>query len=247
MRKLVTVLIVFACAIGSFAQTAKAPESVTEVNVSAVKPGMTMQWEQGRKRHSDFHRAQKDTWSVIVYEVLTGDATGDYVSVQGGHSWKDFDSRDAFNKLDVADVAKNLVPYETPGPRSYYVYRAELSRSKEAPEPTKYATVAHYWLIPERVNDFTDAIKAINAAIDTAHYPTKPSRWYQLANGGDVPHYVLVTDRAGMADFEPPAQSMQEALGPEGAAALDKLRKSCKRIYSETLQYRPDLSYLPSK
>ena len=83
------------------------PESsLVEVNVSTPKPGMTQQWEQGRKRHSNFHRAQKDTWPVFVYEVATGDFTGNYISVQPGHSWKDYDAREAFQKLDTPDVQK---------------------------------------------------------------------------------------------------------------------------------------------
>jgi hypothetical protein len=32
----------------------------------------------------------------------------------------------------------------------------------------------------------------------------KPSRWYSLANGGGVPSFVLVNDRASWADMEPP-------------------------------------------
>jgi hypothetical protein len=247
MKRYFLVVVVLAWALSIAAQTAKPPESITEVNVSVVKPGMVSQWEQGRKRHSEFHRTQKDTWTVQVYEVLSGDAVGNFISVQPGHNWKDFDARAEFDKLDAPDVAKNMGPYDNGGPRSFYVYRADLSRSKEGGAPSKMVTVAHYWLLPDHVSDFQDAVKAINAAIDKASYPVKPSRWYQLANGGDVPHFVLVTERAGWADLEPPAQTMQEALGPEGAQAIDKLRKSTKRIYTEMLEYRADLSYVPSK
>jgi hypothetical protein len=247
MKRLVSVAVVLAWAITVAAQAAKPPESVTEVNVSKVKPGMTTQWEQGRKRHSDFHRAQKDTWTVAVYQVLSGDFVGNYVSVQGGRNWKDFDTRADFDKLDAADVAKNMGPYEDPGARSFYVYRPELSRSKEGGTPAKMVTVTHYWLLADHINDFQDAVKAIKAAIEKVNYPAKPSRWYQLANGGDTPHFVLVTERTGWADLEPPAQTLQEALGPDGAQALDKLRKSVKRLYTEMLEYRPDLSYVPSK
>ena len=227
------------------AQAAKPPDSVTEVNVSIPKPGLTTQWEQARKRHSDFHRSQKDTWTVLVYQVLSGEHVGNYISVQPGHSWKDYDGREAFDKLDTPDVEKTMGPYETVGPRAFYVYRPDLSRAKEGGPPAKMSTVTHYWVIPEHVREFQDAIKAVNTAIEKVKYPAKPGRWYQLANGGDVPHFVLVTDRASWADMEPPSTTMDEALGPDGAQALATLRKSTKQIMTELVEYRPDLSYVP--
>jgi hypothetical protein len=227
------------------AQTPKPSDSVTEVNVSEPKPGMLQQWEQGRKRHSDFHNTQKDTWTVHVYEIVTGEHVGSFVSVQSGHSWKDYDGRAAFDKLDAPDVEKNMGPYQTAGPRSFYLYRPDLSRAKEGGTPAKMLTVTHYWLIPEHVREFQEAVKAVNSAIEKASYPAKPGRWYQLANGGDVPHYALVVDRASWADMEAPPTTIDEALGQEGAQALATLRRSTKRILTELLEYRPDLSYVP--
>jgi hypothetical protein len=247
MKKHLVISAVVLWCISLSAQAAKPPESVLEVNISVPKPGMTQQFEQGRKRHSDFHRAQKDANSVLVYQVVTGDAAGSYVSVQPGHNWKDFDARAAFDQLDAPDVEKNILPYSTSGPRSFYVYKPELSRAKESnATPAKMSTVTHYWLIPEHTREFLEAVKTINAAIEKTGYPAKPGRWYQLANGGDVPHYVLVIDRAGWADMEPPPQTLDEALGADGAQALATVRKASKRIFTEMIEYRPDLSYVPA-
>jgi hypothetical protein len=233
------------------AQTAPAPESsLVEVNVAIPKPGMTQQWEQGRKRHSDFHRAQKDTWPVFVYEVATGDFTGNYISVQPGHSWKDYDAREAFQKLDTPDVQKNMGPYETAGPRMFYLSRPDLSYGPApAPggPPAKMSLVTHFYVAPDMTNEFQDGVKKVNAAIDAAKYPAKPARWYQLVNGGDVPHYVLVSDRASWEDMTPPAQTMDQALGADGAAALAQVRKASRKISTEIVVYRPDLSFVPGK
>jgi hypothetical protein len=245
MRKHAGLSAVLLWCVALTAQTAKPSDSVTEVNVSQPKPGMAQQWEQGRKRHSAFHGAQKDTWTVHVYEVLTGEQVGSFISVQQGHSWKDYDGRAAFDKLDAPDVEKNMGPYQTAGPREFYLYRPDLSRAKEGGTPAKMATVTNYWLIPEHVREFQEAIKTINAAIEKANYPSKPGRWYQLANGGDVPHYVLVVDRASWADMESPPTTMDEALGPEGVQALATVRRSTKRILTELVEYRADLSYTP--
>ena len=108
-------------------------------------------------------------------------------------------------------------------------------------------TTATYNIIPEHLNDFIDAVKKINAAIQKTNYPAKPSRWYALANGGDAPTFVLVTDRASWGDMEPPEKKLEDALKETygDASALDQLRRSCHRIVTEMSVFRADLSYMP--
>jgi hypothetical protein len=230
-----------------FAQSS--PQLVSEVNLDTPKPGMTTQWEAGRKQHSAFHAAQKDTWSVLVWEITTGERTGSYVMASPGHNWKDFDPREAFNKIDLPDVAKNMGPSTAGTATAYYVFRDDLSMTKPPATPAKMRTTATYTLIPEHLNDFLDAVKKINAAIQKINYPAKPSRWYSLANGGDAPTFILVTDRASWSDMEPPEKKLDDALkeayGDSGPQVLDQLRRSCRRIVSEMSVFRPDLSYIP--
>jgi hypothetical protein len=223
------------------------PEVVSEVYVTTAKPGMTAQWEAGRKEHSAFHAAQKDTWNVFVWQILTGERSGAYMMASPGHNWKDFDAREAFNKTDYPNVAKTMGPSTAESVRAYYVYRDDLSLTKPPSTPANMRTTAIYNVIPEHVNDFLDAIKKINAAIQKTNYPVKPSRWYQLANGGEVPTYVLISDRASWGDMEPPEKKLQDALKEAygDAGALDQLRHSCHRITTEMSVYRADLSYVP--
>ena len=54
---------------------------------------MTAQWEAGRKAHTAFHAAQKDTWAVYTWQILTGDRSGSYLTASPGHHWSDFDAR----------------------------------------------------------------------------------------------------------------------------------------------------------
>jgi hypothetical protein len=108
-------------------------------------------------------------------------------------------------------------------------------------------TTVSYSVYPEHVNDFIESIKKINAALQKTNYPVKPSRWYSLANGGDTPTFVLVTDRATWGDMEPPEKKLEDALKEAygDSSALDTLRKSCRKITSELSVYREDLSYIP--
>ncbi len=98
------------------------------------------------------------------------------------------------------------------------------------------------------MNDFLDAVKKINAAIQKTNYPVKPSHWYSLANGGDAPTFVLVTDLASWSDMEPTEKKLEDALKEArkgDASALEQLRRSCSRIVTEMFVFRADLSYLP--
>jgi len=225
------------------------PQLVSEAHLTMAKPGMTAQWEAGRKQHSAFHAAQKDTWTIYVWQYLTGEHTGAYLMASPGHNWKDLDTRDDFNKLDLPNVEKTMGASTAVSLTSYYVFRDDLSLTKPPPTPAKMRTTATYTLIPEHLNDFLDAVKKINAAIQKTNYPAKPSRWYALANGGDAPTFVLLTDRASWADMEPPEKKLEDALkeayGDNGPQVLDQLRRSCRRITTETSVYRADLSYVP--
>jgi len=229
---------------------------VTRVYVNRVKSGMEQQYEAGRKKHMAWHRSQNDTWSWYVYQVLTGENTGSYVVVTPGHNWKDFDGRDQFEKADAADAAANLGPSQASSTLSYYVNLPNLARpapgeaSAAAQAPAPYVTVLSFRLSPEGVPDFIAAVKKITEGMTKTNYPYLHSEWFSLANGGQGPEFVLVSDRRTFADMQPPEKTldamMQEAFGDEGAAVMKSVRNSYRSTYTELLQYRPDLSYVPA-
>ena len=229
------------------AALAQSTQVVSQVTVIMPKAGMVKQFEEGRKAHSAFHGTQKDTWKVFVWEVSSGERSGAYVMASPGHSWKEFDGRAAFDKLDGVDVAKNMAPYAASSVTSYYVYREDMSMTPPPAMPANMRTTVAYTVDPAHVNDFIEAVKKINAALKKTNYPVKPSRWYALANGGENPTFVLVTDRATWADMEPPEKKLEDALteADGDTSALDTLRKSTRRIVSEMSVFRPDLSYIP--
>jgi hypothetical protein len=102
--------------------------NVCRIYFSTPKPGADQQYEAGRKKHMDFHRAQRDTWSWRTYLIETGDNAGTYVSSTCGHSWKDLDEwEQRMGKADTADGAQNMSPYVRSGRNGIYVYRADMS------------------------------------------------------------------------------------------------------------------------
>jgi hypothetical protein len=233
-----------------WAQAAYNP--VAEVHFNKPKPGTQYQYEEGRKRHMSWHRSQTDKWTWVTWQILTGPNTGSFVIASPGHHWTDFDGREQFQEADSTDANRNMAGLLDEQSMSYWIQRVDLSHNPNWDKPAKLITTTRYWIDPASVVQFTDAIKKINAGIDKVKYPAKPSRWFQLANGGDGPQFVLHTDRTSMADMEPLDKSIDDAMGDaygksEGAAIMDSLRKSIKRVQTELRVYRPDLSYSPGK
>ena len=226
------------------------PDSVCEINVSVPKPGGAKQFEEARKKHNEFHKAEKDKNMIAVWQTTTGPFTGSYMTSVCGLAWKDLDGHDEFDKRDTEDIGKSLGPTIASNRASYSVLRPDLSLTPPSATAPKMISVVHYFVKPSGITAFTDSIKRINAAIVQTKYPAKPSRWYQLANGGEGPHYVVVGDRNSWADMQGPAQSMAEMLKQtygNDDKTMQNLRDAVDHTVSELLEFRADLSYIPAK
>jgi hypothetical protein len=247
-----TVAGVLASSVAIAQQSSTAPQgNLVEIHINKVKPGMTRQYEEGRKKHMMWHHKQNDAWSWHTWEIVTGENTGSYVVGTFGHNWKDLDERTKFEAEDSADAINHMGSSLEAETQSYYRFRADLSMATATPQPAPLAAVTHFMLTPDGLNDFVESAKKITEGIKKTNYPMSgANRWYQLLNGGESPHLVLVGDRANWAAFEPATEKtldamMGEAYGKEqGAAILSTLRKAIRRVSTETVRYRPDLSYV---
>jgi hypothetical protein len=234
------------------------PSSAAMNNVCRVyfvkpKPGATSQMEQGRQKHMQFHKRQNDTWTWNTWVIETGENTGNYVTSTCGHAWKDFDDWEKrLGKADAADADATMTPFEQSSTDSFYVYRGDLSLAAPSNSPAPMTAVTIFVLHPQTQPAFEDAVKKITAAINKQPDYPKTSGFLQLANGGEGPTYVLLSERKGWADYAPSGKTLLDVLtdsyGKDGAEAIFKtLRESVAHTFTETATYRADLSYTPSK
>jgi hypothetical protein len=243
-----SLLLSCALAVPTLAQTPSG--NVAQVFVNVPKPGMRNQYEAGRKNHMAWHRSQNDAFTWYTSEVLNGDHAGSYIVGTFGHEWKDFDGRDKFEAADGVDAAASMGATQSGSQQAFYLYRPDMSRHDAAAQgPPNMSSVTFFHLKPEGVNDFTSGVMKVKAAQDKSKWPWH-SDWYQLANGGEGPTFVLVQPRANWAAFQAPDKTldtlMEESYGKkEGAAILASLRQAIRTTYSEAIRYRPDLSYIP--
>ena len=233
---------------------AEQPGNLAIINTHTPKAGATEKYEAARKKHMGWHKAQKDPWSWLTWEIVSGEASGTYYTGSFGHAWKDMDGQEKLEKADNADFDKNIGPTLGRSFTSYYRVRPDLSLTQPSGDPPSAYTVLTFFLLTQDgVNDFLEVVKKINEGIKKTSYPQPgPSLWYQLVNGGEGPMYVLSAGRANWAAFAPPEktldQMMEEAYGKEqGAALLAKGRKAIRSSRTETIKYRPDLSYVAPK
>lgn len=248
IRLLVLCSFVLSC-VAAFAQTAPADEpQIVQVIAGRARLGSEVQYLEARKQHAEFHRAQKDPWAWHVYNVVSGDDTGALITVSSPHKWADHDAREEFVAKDQAEVMKNLMPYALPHSFSFWRVRSDMSR-KGAPTadqpPTGYATVQHFILAPEAVPEFIANVKRANAAQDKINAAGPKGLWYQLANGGEGPHFVLVTPRKNWAEMQAPLVDdvLKQAMGPQGAVLIANIRKAMRKTWTELIKHNDDLSY----
>jgi hypothetical protein len=209
--------------------------------------------EDGRKRHMDFHRKQNDSWEWDVWQIETGDGTGNYLSGTFGHSWADLDAwEEKIGTADTADGNVNLTPYVASQTASIWEILPDSSHVPMPMDktPPKMAELNHFLLKPGSETEFNDAIKKINDAIVKANWGVYYT-WYALQDGGEGPHYVLLLYMKGWADLAEPNPSfgamLEKAVGKHDAEALQHaFDNSVKREWTETIRYRPDLSYVPA-
>jgi len=224
------------------------PGNVTGAWYMKPKPGMRQQFEQALKRHMEWHRQQKDTWTIYVAEAMVGKRVGQYVLTGPGHHWKEFDAREKFDEADTADIVANVAPYVDLVGSEIWVYHPELSRPMTG--EARFLEYVEVHLNMDGKSDYLLAVRKVHEAIQKANRPVYYDI-YELSDGGEHPTFGVVYPHKNWADFEPPEQTLRDVLekayGLEEADALRKTwNKTLHCVKSEVWVSRPDLGYTPA-
>jgi len=243
------------CAVGFFVVGAPAqdkPGTIAGLEFQSPKNGMVKQYEDGRKAKAEWHKQQKDKDALFVSEVLTGENTGSYIVGRFGMHWADMDKPSVTDAADLEQYRKAVGPYVEKLTTAYYEFLPKWSN----PSPdmsAKYIEVVSFHLRYGKGDDFRSAVAKVVEANQKLKVPYYYS-WYRLANGGPGGTYVLTTDHANWASFEddpavkPLRDRLREVFGEqEATSVIERLNSSIESTYSDLIQPRPDLSYIPAK
>jgi hypothetical protein len=212
------------------------------------KPGMRQQFEQALKRHMEWHKQQKDTWTINIAEAVVGNRIGQYMLAGAGHHWKDFDAREKFDQADEADFSANVAQYVDLVSASIWIYHPELSRPMTG--DARFLEYDEVHLNMDGKSDYLLAVRKVHEAIQKANRPVYYDL-YELFDGGEHPTFGVVYPHKNWADFERPEQTLRDVLekayGLEEADALRKTwNKTLHCVKSEVWVSRPDLGYVPA-
>lgn len=252
MKKLMPALaLTLLAAVSSFGQ--QKPGNIASLEFQTPKNGQVKAYEEGRKQKVAWHKQQNDTQALMVWQTISGDNTGTFIVGRLGQRWSDLDKPsvpeqadlDTYNKLIAANVQSLVI--------RYYEFMPKVSSPLEAMGPAKYSEVLTFHVRPGMDTDFRSALNRASEAIAKTKWSER-GYWYALANGGAGGTYVLVVPHANWADFEdkpdvkPFNEMLKEAFGQEEADSINKrFDISIESSTSEIIQFRDDLSYIPSK
>lgn len=250
MRLAATLGAVGFLAVGALAQDK--PGNIAGLEFQTPKHGMVKQYEEGRKAKVEWHKQQKDRAPLLVSEVLTGEHTGTYIVGRFGMHWADMDKPSVTDAADLEQYNKVVAPYVEKLTAAYYEFLPKWSN----PPPdmnAKYFELVTFHIKYGKSDDFRSAVARVHEANQKLNLPVHYS-WYRLVNGGPGGTYVLSFDHANWASFEddpaikPLRDRLREAFGEQEAmSVVERLNGSIESTYSDLIQPRPDLSYMPAK
>jgi len=250
----------YMCAFGiglltALSAVAQAPSgNIAAVESQVPKAGMTQQYEQGRKQKADWHKQQKDPQPLYVFETLTGDETGTYLVGRFGQHWADFDKPAIPDQADTDEFNKVIGSYVQSVSDRYYEFLPKISNpDTSSTGPSKFTVLITFRVHRDKIAEFRAALAKVAEAVQKTKWPIH-YEFYQLVNGGYDGTFVLGEPHATWADFEdqpnikPFHDMLRDAFGPvEGDSVYDRVEGAIESEYTELLQFRPDLSYIPGK
>lgn len=225
------------------------PVTVLYSNYVKAKDGMRREYEDAAKRHLEWHRKNKDRWPIHVWEIISGERTGQYAYGIGHRQWHEFDTRGELEQADMADYYATADKFIDFLKVSYYLYMPEMSRPAPPGSPQPLVEVMRYRVKMDGVAEFLAAARKMHEAIQNSDSPVYYDL-YQLHNGGEHPTFVFRFPRKNFGDFEPLDPSvmaiLEKAYGREEAASVMKsFSGSVVSVESEIAAARPDMSYAP--
>ena len=242
------------CVTVLFAALAAAQDSgeITSLEMQTPKNGMVQQYEAGRKVKAAWHKQQNDTQMLFVLQVLTGEHTGSYIIGRSEKHWADFDKPPIPDQADMEEYLKVVGPYVDKMTASYWESLPKVS-NPGTEMGARYTSVTAFHIRYGKGDDFRSAIARMHEAAEKVKWPFH-YRWERLANGGPGGTYVLLVDHPNWASFDddpsikPLRDILREAFGEQEAmSVIERLNGSIESTYSEIVEFRQDLSYIPAK
>jgi hypothetical protein len=252
VKKLVSVLgISLLTAVSGVAQ--EKPGTISALEFQTPKNGMVKQYEEGRKQKLEWHKQQKDTQPLYVWEVVSGEHTGTYIVGRLEQHWADYDKPSVPDQADLDQYNKVIGASVQSRWTQYYEFLPKVSSSGDTKATDKFSEIIVYHVRAGEESEFNGALARAHEAIQKTKW-ANGYLWLALVNGGGGGTYVLIRPHKSWADFEgkpdmkPFRQMLVDAFGNEEADSLNKrFDASVESVTTEIDKFRATPSYLPNK
>ena len=231
------------------------PVSLMIAQEDTVKAGSREQYENGRKQLAAWHASTKDPHALVVFEVRTGEEQGTYVLVRRGLQWADLDKESDHEAEQHAEIHKAIGDSRDKSVTKMYEEVPELGHAtgETSDRPAKYYEIDTFHVPLAKMHLFVAAAARFREALEKNKIPMDAS-WYALDEGGESGTWILVISHKTWASFDDPAvksppEIVLDAFGHnEGQAVVDQIENAMGGFFtSEVVEFRPDLSYFPTK
>jgi hypothetical protein len=213
-------------------------------NVSRVvawkpKPGLEHTFEEGYKRHLEWHRKNADTWTWHGWTLISGDRDGMFVDGTFFHQWTDLDA--PVNPAgDGADNAVNVEPYAEV--RSVATYEAVPGLTNLSPQHLNapLLTFCYIEVVPGHATQF-EALTT--EALRSADIKAVPHAVLRPVNGAT--EYLLLLPAEKLSAVGTQAALIDRIL--QSVAGDSKYPAVVAHFRTEMARHHPEMSYIPSE
>lgn len=201
-----------------------------------AKDGQTQNFENGYKKHLNWHKTNGDQWGWYGWFFISGPRYGQFVDATFNHQWADFDKA-VKPADDMADNRINVFPFGDVQ-SIFKAVEVEKASSRGANLKTKFIK-----MITLNVGDVEQAV-AISEKLKE-YYISKSIKFYKtytMIDGGETKQLILMLGFDSWADY-----SLSEDFNRQISKYQHELKiETIRTIVSETMVYRADLSYFPN-
>ena len=220
-------------------QNAKQNDRVARIVAWRPKPGMEREFEEGYKRHLEWHRKNDDTWTWHGWMLISGERDGTFVDGTFFHKWTDLDSP-VNPGADSANNSVNVEPYADV--RSVATFEAVPALTNFSPQnlSSPLLTFCYIELLPGHDAQFESlTAEGLRGATGTP----MPHALLRPVNG--TSEYLLLLAGEKVSDLGTQAAFLARLL--QSIAKDPKRPNIVVHVRTETARHRPDMSYIPAE
>ncbi len=201
------------------------------------KPGMDREFQEGYKRHLEWHRKNGDTWTWHGWMLISGERDGTFLDGTFFHQWTDLDAP-VSPAGDGADNAVNVEPYAEV--RSVASYEAVSALSNLTPKHfnSPLLTFCYIEVAPGRAAQFE-----ARAAQELRELAAKVMPHAVLRPVNGTSEYLLLLPAEKLSELGSQAAFITRLL--QSVASDPKYPAMLARFRTETARHRLEMSYIP--